>query len=200
MGVVKGEERGGVRRGRPLERFFERLLWGSRLLVLVAVVAGLVLAVGAAYVATVDAVYLLGLLFEYGDPDLDYAARGELRDDIVTVIAKVLDEYLISAILIVFSLGLYELFVGKIDAAEGSQTASRLLYVRSIDDLKDKVVRLVLLILAIEFFQRALQMRYDSSLDLMYLAGGILLLSAAFYLIGLRGGPEKAPDESHPSR
>ena len=48
MGVVKGEERGGVRGGRPLERFFERLLWGSRLLVLAAVGAGLVLAVGAA--------------------------------------------------------------------------------------------------------------------------------------------------------
>ena len=168
-------------------------------MVLVAVVAGLVLAVGAAYVATVDVVYLLGLLFEYGDPGLGSEARGELRDDIVTVIAKVLDEYLISAILIVFSLGLYELFVGKIDAAEGSQTASRLLHVRSIDDLKDKVVRLVLLILAIEFFQRALQLRYDSSLDLMYLAGGILLLSAAFYLIGLRRGPGKAPDESHPT-
>ena len=149
MGVVKGEEHGGVRRrGGPLERYFERLLWGSRLVVLVAVVAGLVLAVGAAYVATVDVVYLLGLLFEYGDPGLGSEARGELRDDIVTVIAKVLDEYLISAILIVFSLGLYELFVGKIDAAEGSQTASRLLHVRSIDDLKDKVVRLVLLILA----------------------------------------------------
>ena len=76
MGVVKGEKHDGVRRGGPLERFFERLLWGSRLLVLVAVVAGLVLAVGAAYVATVDVVYLLGLLFEYGDPGLDYAARG----------------------------------------------------------------------------------------------------------------------------
>ena len=177
---------------------FEHLLWGSRLLVLVAVVAGLVMAVGAAYLATVDVVSLVGLLIEYRDPGLGYEARGELRDDIVTVIAKVLDEYLISAILIVFSLGLYELFVGKIDAAEGSETGSRLLYVGSIDDLKDKVVRLILLILAIEFFQRALQLRYESSLDLMYLAGGVLLLSAAFYLIGLRRGPGNTPDGPDP--
>ena len=181
-------------------RAFERLLWGSRLLVLVAVAAGLVLAVGAAYLATVDVFSLVGLLFEYANPGLGYDARGELRDDIVTVIAKVLDEYLISAILIVFSLGLYELFVGRIDAAEGSETASRLLYVRSIDDLKNKVVRLILLILAIEFFQRALQLRYDSSLDLMYLAGGILLLSAAFYLIGLRHGRGNAPSGPDPNR
>ena len=177
---------------------FERLLWGSRLLVLVAVVAGLVMAVGAAYLATVDVVSLVGLLIQYGDPGLSYEARGELRDDIVTVIAKVLDEYLISAILIVFSLGLYELFVSRIDAAEGSETASRLLYVGSIDDLKDKVVRLILLILAIEFFQRALQLRYESSLDLMYLAGGVLLLSAAFYLIGLRRGHGNTPGGPDP--
>ena len=172
-------------------------MWGSRLLVLVAVVAALLMAVGAAYLATVDVVSLVGLLLEYADPGLGYEARSELRDDIVTVLAKVLDVYLISAILIVFSLGLYELFVGKIDAAEGSETGSRLLHVRSVDDLKDKVVRLILLILAIEFFQRALQMRYDSSLDLMYLAGGILLLSAAFYLIGLRRGHGDGPDQGH---
>ena len=172
------------------------MLWGSRLLVLVAVVAGLLLVVGAAYLATVDVVYLVGLLLQYGEPALGYEARGELRDGIVTVIAKVLDEYLISAILIIFPWGLYELFVGKIDAAEGSETASRLLYVRSIDDLKDKVVRLILLILAIEFFQRALQLRYGSSLDLMYLAGGILPVSGAFYLIGRRGGHGQSPGSS----
>jgi hypothetical protein len=50
----------------------------------------------------------------------------------------------------VFSLGLYKLFVGRVDAAEGSETASRLLYVRSLDDLKNKVVKLILLILAME--------------------------------------------------
>ena len=117
-------------------------------------------------------------------------------------IIVILDGYLISAILIVFSLGLYELFIGKLDAAEGSETASRLLYVRSLDDLKNKVVKLILLILAIEFFQRALHPRYDSSLELLYLAGGVLLISAAFYLIGAGAGGGKAssPDEPAPER
>lgn len=105
-------------------------------------------------------------------PCLGYEARDELRVELVTIIVKILDGYLISAILIVFSLGLYELFIGKVDAAEGSKTASRLLYVRSLDDLKNKVVKLILLILAVEFFQHALHLRYDSSLDLLYLAGG----------------------------
>ncbi|HZG64128.1 MAG TPA: YqhA family protein [Rubrobacteraceae bacterium] len=138
------------RSSKPPGGIIERLLWGSRLLVLVAVVAGVVLAVGAACLATVDAVYFIGNLLRYADPGLGYEARDELRVELVTIIVKILDSYLISAILIVFSLGLYELFVGRVDAAEGSETASRLLYVRSIDDLKNKVVKLILLILAME--------------------------------------------------
>jgi uncharacterized membrane protein YqhA len=92
------------------------------------------------------------------------------------------------------------LFVGKTEAAEGSETASRLLYVSSLDDLKDKVARLILLVFTIEFFQRALHLRYDSSLDLLYLAGGVLLISGTFYLIGLRSGRGKNPDEPRPDR
>lgn len=171
-----------------LGRTFERILWASRLLVVVVVLGGLVLAVGAIFVAVVDVVYAVGLISQYADPGLGSEARVELRNGIVTAIVKAMDGFLISAILIVFSLGLYELFVGNIDAAEGLETASRLLYVRSLDDLKDKVVRLVLLVLAIEFFQHALRLRYDGSLDLLYLAGGVLLIGGAFYLIGLRRG------------
>jgi uncharacterized membrane protein YqhA len=176
---------------------FERLLWGSRLLVLVVVLVGLVLAVGAIYLATADVVYFVGLP-QYVDPNLSYQARDELRTELITIIVKALDGYLISVILIVFSLGLYELFVSKLDAAEGSEVASRLLYIGSLDDLKDRVVRLVLLILAIEFFQHALHLRYDSSSDLLYLAGGVLLISGAFYLIGLHS--RKVPEEPGPPK
>ena len=42
------------------------------------------------------------------------------------------------------------------------------------------MVKLILLMLAIESFQRALHLRYDSSLKLLYLAGGVLLISGAF--------------------
>lgn len=72
---------------------------------LVAVVAGVVLAVGAACLVTVDAVYFIGNLLRYADPGLGYEARDELRVELVTIIVKILDGYLTSAILIVFSLG-----------------------------------------------------------------------------------------------
>ncbi len=93
-----------------------------------------------------------------------------------------MDGYLIGAILIIFALGLYELFVSKLDAAERSEAAPRLLLIRSLDELKDRVASLILLVLAIEFFQRALALSYESALDLLYFAAGGLLVSVALYL------------------
>lgn len=177
---------------------FERLLWGSRLLVLVPVVVGLALAVGVAVVATVDAVYSVGTVVRFADPSSGTEARDASRDAVITAVVKVLDGYLISAILIVFSLGLYELFVSKLDAAEDSETGSTVLHVKSLDDLKNKVVSLVLLVLAIEFFQRALRLDYETPRDLLYLAGGILLIGAAFFLVGSKstnGPADRSPPD-----
>ena len=44
---------------------------------LVAVVAGVVLAVGAACLATMDVVYFVGNLLRYADPGLGYETRDE---------------------------------------------------------------------------------------------------------------------------
>ena len=171
-----------------MSRLFERALWSSRLLVIVAVVAGVVLAVGAFWVALVDVAHCLALLVDYTDPSLDPAQYGALRSETITTIVKALDGFLIGALLLLFAFGLYELFVGDIRAAEGDEAAPRLLVVSSLDDLKEKVARLVLLVLVIEFFQRALSLRYERVLDLLYLAAGIMLVSGALYLSGLREG------------
>ncbi|MEJ7843445.1 MAG: YqhA family protein [Rubrobacter sp.] len=162
-----------------LEELFERVLWGSRLLMLVGVVASVLLALGTFYVALVDLTYFFGLILDYGT---GVQARDELRADLITAIVKVLDGFLICAILIIVAFGLYELFINRIDMARLSEAGPRLLQVRDLDDLKERVARLILLILLIEFFQRALRVPFESTLDLLYLAVSILFVSAATYL------------------
>lgn len=176
---------GPERRERPLntlKRVFEYVLWNSRLAVLVAVVFGVLLSLGALYLATADVVYALGYLIEYTDPTLSGVNRESLRADAITAIVKAVDGYLIAAILIIFALGLYELFISKLDAAERSDTSTRLLLIRDLDELKERIASLVLLVLVIEFFQRALKLSYDTPLDLLYFATGVLLVSGALYL------------------
>ncbi|CAA9443421.1 MAG: hypothetical protein AVDCRST_MAG28-733 [uncultured Rubrobacteraceae bacterium] len=113
-----------TRRGSEVERFvktlalvFERALWGSRFAVLIAVVGSVVLALGAFYLATADVIYWLGYLVSYTDPSSSSAEREVVRANAVTTIVKAVDEYLIAAILLLFALGLYELFIDRIDAA-----------------------------------------------------------------------------------
>jgi len=173
---------------RWLERSFEHTLWQSRLLVLLAVLASAALALGTFYMATADVVYLLGNLLPYASPALEEKARWALREDTVAGIIKAVDGYLIAVILLVVALGLYELFIDKIDPSERAARAMpRLIHVESLDDLKDRIAKLILLVLIIEFFQYALKLEYATPLDLLYLAVGILFIGGALFLSGPGG-------------
>jgi uncharacterized membrane protein YqhA len=108
----------------------------------------------------------------------------------VSGIVKAVDGYLIAAILLIFALGLYELFVNRIEAAQRSGDAPRLIQVQGLDDLKDRIAKLILLVLVIEFFQQALKLKYTSTLDLVYLALGILAIGGALYLSGPKTGKD----------
>jgi uncharacterized membrane protein YqhA len=168
-----------------LENGFERLLWGSRLIVLLAVVASLVVAVGMFWVSTVDVVALVQHMVHYAA--VHGAERAALRSTIVAHVVEAVDGYLLASIMLIFSLGLYELFVSRIDMAEGSEFAERVLLIRSLDDLKDRLAKVVLLILVVKFFEYALQLSFKTPLDLLYMALGVLLVSGALWLSHGRG-------------
>ncbi|MBV9848406.1 MAG: YqhA family protein [Armatimonadetes bacterium] len=160
------------------ESGFERALWGTRLMVLVAVVISVLLALGALALATVEAAHVLALVLR----DLAAPGADSLHTRIITGLVRAVDGYLLTAILLIFAFGLYELFISRIHIAESSEVAPRLLLIRSLDDLKDRLAKVVVLILVITFFQEALQLRYDSPRDLLYLALGTLFVGGALYL------------------
>ncbi len=179
-----------------VEQMVERILWNSRLMVLVAVNASIMVALSMLVMATLDVLsvfrYLAAYIsLPYNNPLASDSALLDTRDSVrttmITGVVKAIDGYLIAAILLIFALGLYELFVNRIDIAQRSESAARLLQVRSIDDLKDRVAKVVLLVLIIEFFQYALQLSFNTALDLLYLAIGILLIGGAIYLTKDKG-------------
>lgn len=161
-----------------VERFFEKILWNSRLVVLVAVVASLLVSFAMFYVATVDVVGIAERVASYRPgPEVD-----ERRADLIRAVVEVVDGYLLATIMLIFALGLYELFVSRIDDAEGSEFASRLLLIRSLDDLKDRLAKVVLLILVVKYFAYALETKFTTPLDLLYLALGTFLVAGAIKL------------------
>ena len=165
-----------------LERLFERVLWLSRLVVLIPVVASIALACAAFYLGTVDVVYVVAHVGSYADLAASAGTRATTRAALLGRIITAVDTYLLAAVLLIFALGLYRLFIRKIEAAERAEFAPHLLRIESVDDLKDRLAKVVLLVLIVEFLQYALGTHYTSALDLLYLAIGIALIGVGLYL------------------
>ena len=164
-----------------LEGFFEGTLWNSRFVILAAVVGSLVAGFVIFYMATVDVYFLFQHALHYADADMTDEARKLLHDRTVSHIVEVVDGYLLATVMLIFSLGLYELFISDIDQAHGSKASSKILVISSLDDLKGRLAKVILMIMIVTLFEAALNMKLQTPLDLIYLGGSIALIALALY-------------------
>ncbi|OMH41028.1 YqhA family protein [Desulfurobacterium indicum] len=159
-----------------IERIFEKGLWYSRFLVILAVIPSIFASFSLFIVGTdkIMKVFIktMSSLVAYDKNFYKYAI-----ENIITAV----DIYLIATVMIIFSLGLYELYVSKIDSAINSDNV-KLLNIESLDDLKEKLAKVVLMVLIVTFFKYALHIVYKTPLELLVLAVSIFAISGALYL------------------
>ena len=160
---------------------FEKILWNSRYVVIAAVIASMFTALAMFYMATIDAIVMISHLGEYAS-SLSGEERSALRSSTVTHVVEIIDGYLLATVLLIFSLGLYELFISKIEAAENAKVSGNVLVIHSLDDLKSRLAKVILMILIVKFFENAISIHYTDALSLLYLSGGIALIGLALYL------------------
>ncbi|MEQ1532241.1 MAG: YqhA family protein [Sideroxydans sp.] len=165
-----------------IEKLFEGSLWNSRFVVLSAVVGSLLAGFAIFYMATVDVIFLFQHALHYADSSMTDEARKALHDSTVSHIVEVVDGYLLATVMLIFSLGLYELFISDIDQAHGSKAASKIMVINSLDDLKSKLAKVILMIMIVTLFEEAITMHMSSPLDLVYFGAAIALIALALYL------------------
>ncbi len=162
-----------------VEKIFEKLLWNSRHMVLVAVISSALLSLLLFVITALDVASLLSHAGDY------MGASGEerkaLKIEMVAHTVGAIDGFLLATILMIFSLGLYELFISDIDVAKDSGQSSKVLVINSLDDLKSKLAKVILMILVVTFFEVSLSMSFTGALDLVYFSLGILMVSLALY-------------------
>jgi uncharacterized membrane protein YqhA len=180
-----------------LEHLFEAFLWRTRWVVLAAVLASMAAAIAVFYLSTVDVIYIVGHMLHYGDPALSDETRKAIHDQTITHVVEVVDGYLIATFMLIFSLGMYELFISDIDEAKGSRASSRILVIESLDDLKARLAKVVLMILIVTLFEHAITMKIDQALDLLYLGVGIAMIGLALYLTHASEGHKEHGKEIH---
>jgi uncharacterized membrane protein YqhA len=197
-----------IKGAQGIENTFEWCLWKTRLFVHVAVAASLATAFGLFLITAVDVVRISASFLDYsnlalsGDHTLSAEQQQKLDDkraDIQADTVELIDNCLLATIMVIFAFGLYELFISKIEVAERSGLARNLLLIRSFDDLKERLGKVVLLMLVVKFFEYALVSPIADYTDATRLAGCIALLSLALYLSHRAGGHHVHQEHKHPA-
>jgi uncharacterized membrane protein YqhA len=166
-----------------LERMFEGLIWNSRFIVILAVVFGLIGAIILFVVASIDiwnvAVYTFNTIVTHAHPE-------KFHEDIVAGIIGAVDLYLIAVVMFIFAFGLYELFISDIDQAEG-KNGSKLLAIHNLDQLKDKIAKVIVMVLVVSFFQKVLHTSFTTPLEMLYFALSITALAVGLFFLNKVG-------------
>ncbi|WP_457744165.1 YqhA family protein [Sulfurimonas sp.] len=167
-----------------IEKIFENGLWGSRFIVILAVFFGLVGALALFVVASFDVYDTAKMVI---NTYLSHSHIEHFHEEVVGGIIGAVDLYLIGVVMLLFSFGLYELFISDIDPAKGSEKENTILAIHSLDQLKDKISKVIVMVLVVGFFQKVGHTQYHGALELLYLALSITAVSVGLYFLSKVG-------------
>ncbi len=161
--------------GRRVRRDFERGLSLTQLTVVLPVVVLLLSGVGAYVYGTVYAVHSV----------IDIADN--------PFVPRNLQLFLIGATLIIAAIGLYELFVARIDPAHTRRPLPAWLEMNDLNDLKARVISMIILVTAVSFADVLLEFASDT-LDVLYLAAGVAVFIVALTIYLRFGSSDNGGD------
>jgi len=156
-----------------LESLFERFLWSTRFCVLLAVIFGLASAV---------ALFVFGSIEIYGVIEKMILGKLDSTGYLVAAIIGAVDLYLIGIVMLIFSFGIYELFISQIDIARANASIN-ILEIKNLDELKNRIVKVVLMVLIVTFFKQIVTIEFSTPLEMLYFAGAIFAICFGVYFM-----------------
>jgi uncharacterized membrane protein YqhA len=159
-----------------IERSFESALWSSRLIVILAVIFGALSSIVLFIAGSLEVIRTFASAISPAQLEVSHSSL------LVGIIGAV-DLFLIATVLLIFSFGIYELFISKIDIARSSEAYPTLLEISTLDDLKNKIIKVIIMVLIVSFFQRVLELRITSSTDMLMMALSIAAICIGVYFL-----------------
>jgi uncharacterized membrane protein YqhA len=147
------------------------LLDKSRYLTIVGVLGLLAAAIAAFIWGTLQTIQTVLLIVQTMGAD-----KG-----ITVALLEIVDSFLIATTLLIFSIGLYELFIGDIPMPEW-------MVVHNLDGLKAKLSNMIIMVMAVKFVEKLADVKSYS--DLLYFGGAVTLVSAVLIAFGYFGHKE----------
>jgi uncharacterized membrane protein YqhA len=144
---------------------FRRLLSWSRYLVAVAVVSILALVIGMLAYGGLETISIIRATFGAATP----VEQGEKH--LLLSAIEVVDLFLLSTVLLVIALGLYELFIDdRLDLPPW-------LEIHDLNDLKEKLIQVIVVVLGVIFLGHAVT--WNGGRELLWLGAAIAFVIAA---------------------
>ena len=161
-----------------MENKFEKYLWNFRYITILAVILSIFSAFTLIVIASwdiIEAVIFYNPLF-----DASISSNNELLFKLISAI----DLFLIGIVLLIFGFGIYELFVSEIDFANAKFSESTL-KIRDLDQLKNKIIKVIIIVLIVKFFEKVLKFseNFTTPMDILYFGLSILSICVGYYLI-----------------
>ena len=157
---------------------FEKILWSVRYITILAVILSIIAAFTLIILGSwdiIEAVIFYNPLFDESISN---------NNDLLFKIISAIDLFLIGIVLLIFGFGIYELFVSEIDFANAKFTESTL-KIRDLDQLKNKIIKVVIIVLIVKFFEKVLKFseNFTTPMDILYFGLSILSICIGYYLI-----------------
>ncbi len=167
MAGTPGDEESDRRLPGRAEGELERALASSRIFLLLPVAVLVAAALGAFVYGTEVFVRSIAGIYEHPLP----------VGNKIGIFLVVVDLFLIGATLLIAAIGFYELFISRVEGPSGLRGLPEWLEMRDLNDLKARVVSMIVLVVAVSFADVVVDFRGGSSV--LYLGAGVALVIAA---------------------
>ena len=161
-----------------LENKFEKGLWNTRFIVLIAVILSIVSSITLFILGGWDIIQAT----IFNNPLFNQNINS--NNDLLFKIISSIDLFLIGIVLLIFGFGVYELFISEIDFAKG-KFADSTLKINNLDQLKNKIIKVIIIVLIVKFFEKVLKLSHNFTTpsDLLFFSVSILSICIGYYLI-----------------
>ena len=160
------------------ENIFEKGLWNLRYVVILSVILSILASISLFMIGSWDIIYSIIYQNPLFSPEITN------NNDLLFKIISSIDLFLIGIVLLIFGFGVYELFISEIVFAKDKFINSTL-KINSLDQLKNKIIKVIIIVLIVKFFERVLKFsdNFETTTDILYFGLSILSICIAYFLI-----------------
>jgi uncharacterized membrane protein YqhA len=160
-----------------------RLIGVTRFLIIIAIAATLLAAIALLVFGAIDTVLVIWDVFSKGDFS---SKTGKL---LLVQFIEIVDIFLLATVLYIIAVGLYELFI------DDNIPVPRWLAIHDLDDLKDKLVGVVIVVIAVGFLGQFVS--WDEQTNLLIPGGAAAVVIASLtYFLAQKPKKAKPKDET----